>query len=198
MRYEKGHKEQTRQRIVEAASERFRADGIDAVGVVSLMNDVGLTQGGFYNHFGSKEDLVRECIAVGSNAAMERFAIRVAASADEPWRALIDLYLSTMHRDHPEHGCMAAALSGEMGRRPASTREVFTEGYEEMLDLIGSTLPQDIAAARRRTLAIAVMSSMVGSMSLARAVADPALSEDILALGRRSSVELVEAERAAA
>src|SRR5215469_10255623 len=69
MRYEKGHKELTRQRIVEAASERFRSDGIDAVGVVSLMGDVGLTQGGFYNHFPSKEDLVRECVATGVASA---------------------------------------------------------------------------------------------------------------------------------
>jgi len=193
MRYEKGHKEQTRQRIVEAASERFRADGIDAVGVVSLMNDVGLTQGGFYNHFGSKEDLVRECVATGSSASVEKMSSKVAASRGEPWRALVGAYLSAEHRDHPETGCVAATLSGEMARRPDSTREAFTDGYTEMVELIMSTLPDTVRGKRRRTLAMTVFASLVGSMSLARAVADPGLSDDILSLGKQSALELIDA-----
>lgn len=193
MRYEKGHKEQTRQKIVEAASERFRADGIDGVGVVSLMNDVGLTQGGFYNHFASKEDLVRESVAIAAGSAAERLAARVASSRGEGYRVLVNGYLSAEHRDHPESGCVAAALSAEMARRPLETREAFTEGFGEMVEVIASTLPDTVRGKRRRTLSMAVFASMVGTLSLSRAVAEPALSDEILALGRSSALELVEA-----
>jgi TetR/AcrR family transcriptional repressor of nem operon len=193
MRYEKGHKEQTRQKIVEAASQRFRADGIDAVGVVSLMGEVGLTQGGFYNHFGSKEDLVRESVAMAAASAVERLGERVAASRGESYRALVNSYLSTEHRDAPEAGCVAAALSAEMARRPVETRAAFTDGYTEMVELIVSTLPDSIRGKRRRTLAMAVFASLVGSLSLSRAVADPALSDEILSLGRQSALALVDA-----
>jgi TetR/AcrR family transcriptional repressor of nem operon len=193
MRYEKGHKEQTRQKIVEAASQRFRADGIDAVGVVSLMSDVGLTQGGFYNHFTSKEDLVRESVAVAATSATGRLAARVAASRGESYRALINGYLSADHRDEPELGCVGATLAAEMARRPLETREAFTEGYAGMVELISSTLPDAIRGKRRRTLAMSVFASLVGSLSLSRAVADPGLSDEILSLGRQAALQLVEA-----
>lgn len=193
MRYEKGHKEQTRQKIVEAASQRFRADGIDGVGVVSLMGEVGLTQGGFYNHFGSKEDLVRESVVAGASCAIKRLTAKVAASRGEAYRALVNGYLSAEHRDQPETGCVAAALSAEMARRPVETKTAFTDSYGEMVDLIASTLPETVRGKRRRTLSMAVFASMVGSMSLARAVADEKLSDEILALGRQAAFELIEA-----
>jgi TetR/AcrR family transcriptional repressor of nem operon len=193
MRYEKGHKEQTRQRIVEAASQRFRADGIDGVGVVSLMGEVGLTQGGFYNHFGSKEDLVRESMIAGAECAIKGLTAKVAASRGESYRALVNGYLSADHRDQPETGCIAAALSAEMARRPMETKTAFTGGYAEMVELIASTLPATIRGKRRRTLAMAVFASLVGSMSLARAVADTNLSDEILSLGRQAALELVDA-----
>jgi TetR/AcrR family transcriptional regulator, transcriptional repressor for nem operon len=193
MRYEKGHKEQTRQKIVEAASQRFRADGIDGVGVVSLMGEVGLTQGGFYNHFDSKEDLVRESVVAGAACAIKRLTAKVAASRGEGYRALINGYLSAEHRDQPETGCVAAALSAEMARRPVATKTAFTDGYAEMVGLIASTLPVGARGKRRRSLAMAVFASLVGSMSLARAVADKGLSDEILSLGRQAALELVEA-----
>jgi len=193
MRYEKGHKEQTRQKIVEAASERFRADGIDAVGVVSLMSDVGLTQGGFYNHFGSKEDLVRDSVASAATSAKDRMAVRVAGSRSEPHRAMVNTYLSADHRDHPASGCVAAALAAEMGRRPEETRAAFSEGYGEMVELIASTLPASVRGKRRRTLAMSVFASMVGSMSLSRAVAEQGLSDEVLTLGRQAALALIDA-----
>jgi len=193
MRYEKGHKEQTRQKIVEAASERFRADGIDAVGVVSLMSDVGLTQGGFYNHFGSKEDLVRDSVASAATSAKDRMAVRVAGSRSEPHRAMVNTYLSADHRDHPASGCVAAALAAEMGRRPEETRAAFSEGYGEMVELIASTLPASVRGKRRRTLAMSVFASMVGSMSLSRAVAEEGLSDEVLTLGRQAALALIDA-----
>jgi len=193
MRYEKGHKEQTRQKIVEAASERFRADGIDAVGVVSLMNDVGLTQGGFYNHFASKEDLVRESVALGAATAAEQLARRVAASRGERHRALVNAYLSAEHRDHPESGCVAGALSGELSRRPLATRAAFIEGYDGMIDVIVDTLPATVRGKRRRTLAMAVFASMAGTLALARAAAQTALSDEMLTVGRQSALAIIDA-----
>jgi len=193
MRYEKGHKEQTRQKIMEAASQRFRADGIDAVGVVSIMSEVGLTQGGFYNHFDSKEDLVRESVSMATSAAKERLATKVAASRSEGHRALINAYLSPEHRDHPGAGCVAAALAAEMARRPAETRQVFTDGYESMVELIASTLPAGVRGKRRRSLAMTLFASLVGSLSLSRAVVDPTLSDEILTLGKQAALALVDA-----
>ncbi|KJV35754.1 TetR/AcrR family transcriptional regulator [Luteibacter yeojuensis] len=193
MRYEKGHKEQTRQRIVEAASERFRADGIDAVGVVSLMGDVGLTQGGFYNHFPSKEDLVRECVATGVASTTQALADRVAASRGERYRSLVTGYLSAEHRDNPAGGCVAGTLASELARRPEETRAVFTEGMGGMVELIASTLPETVRGKRRRLLATAVFSSMVGTIALSRAVADEAMSDELLAVGRQSALALIEA-----
>ncbi|MGN6480629.1 TetR/AcrR family transcriptional regulator, partial [Luteibacter sp.] len=193
MRYDKGHKELTRQRIVEAASERFRADGIDAVGVVSLMGDVGLTQGGFYNHFPSKEDLVRECVATGVASATQRMADKVASSRGERYRALVNGYLSTEHRDNPASGCVAASLASELARRPEETRAVFTDGVGDMLEMIASTLPDGVRGKRRRLLATAVLSSMVGSLALSRAVADEGMSNELLTVGRQSALSLIEA-----
>lgn len=193
MRYEKGHKEQTRQKIVEAASERFRADGIDAVGVVSLMNDVGLTQGGFYNHFASKEDLIRESVAAGASTTVEWLAARVAASRSESHRALVNTYLSVEHRDHPASGCVAGALSGEVARRPLTTREAFTDGYDGMIQVVVDALPDAIRGKRRRTVAMAVFASMVGTLVLARAVAPAPLSDEMLTLGRQSALALIDA-----
>ncbi|HEY4091831.1 MAG TPA: TetR/AcrR family transcriptional regulator [Luteibacter sp.] len=193
MRYDKGHKELTRQRIVEAASERFRADGIDAVGVVSLMGDVGLTQGGFYNHFPSKEDLVRECVASGVAAATQRMADRVATSRGERYRALVNHYLSAEHRDNPASGCVAASLASELARRPEETRVVFTEGVGGMVEVIASTLPDTVRGKRRRVLATAVLSSMVGTLALARAVAGESMSDELLSVGRQSALALIEA-----
>ncbi|MBB3226592.1 TetR/AcrR family transcriptional repressor of nem operon [Luteibacter sp. Sphag1AF] len=189
MRYDKGHKEQTRQRILDAAASRFRAEGIEAVGVVSLMNDVGLTQGGFYNHFSSKEDLVRETLTGGFCAA--RDALRaLVATGDDGLATLVDHYLSTQHRDHPESGCAAAALAPEIGRRTAATREVFTGGVKAMVELIGDQLPEDLTREARQARALAVYGSLVGSLALARAVDDEALSEQMLKSGRQAAMAL--------
>jgi TetR/AcrR family transcriptional regulator, transcriptional repressor for nem operon len=192
MRYEKGHKEQTRRRIVEAASERFRADGIDAVGVVSLMSDVGLTQGGFYNHFGSKEDLVRDAIVTGFDDVRQQMLERIESSRAEPHRALINAYLSPDHRDNAGAGCVAASLAAEVARREHDTRAVFSQGFTDMVELMASSLPSTVRGRRRRTMATTVMASMAGSLALARAVAEPGMADELLNLGRQAALALIE------
>src|SRR5215210_1535227 len=136
MRYTKGHKQATRQRILEAAGRRFKEDGIDGAGVAAVMSDAGLTNGAFYAHFASKEDLV-------ANVLVEELRTqRHSFDAQPPDRAgleaIIRAYLSPEHRDQWADGCPSAALLDEIARRPATTRQAFTD------ELLG--IADDIAA----------------------------------------------------
>src|SRR5213079_2661729 len=125
MRYPKDQKQATRQRILEAAGRRFKQDGIEGAGVASLMSDAGLTNGAFYAHFTSKEDLVANVLADQLRAQRQTFA------AEPPGRAgleaIVRAYLSPEHRDACADGCVSAALLDEIARRPAATRQVFTD-----------------------------------------------------------------------
>ena len=111
MRYDNGHKAATRERIVEAAGRRFRRDGIDAVGVAGLMQSAGLTVGGFYNHFGSKDELVREVVTTSLRTRRASMRDVVEARRHGGLEALVDLYLSVAHRDNSDVGCTCAALT---------------------------------------------------------------------------------------
>ena len=125
MRFAKGHKEETRQRIIEVASAMFRRDGVEAVGIAGLMAEAGLTHGGFYAHFRSKEDLVREAMLW----AFEHSRLRRETGGDKAaaLEELIRVYLRPAHRDAPERGCAVAALVAEIARHEAATRTVFSE-----------------------------------------------------------------------
>src|SRR4051812_7028066 len=125
MRYGKHHKQATRQRIVEAAGRRFKQDGIDGAGVAAVMSDAGLTNGAFYAHFASKEDLVANALADQLRAQRHSFG---AQPTDRPGlEAIIRAYLSPEHRDQCADGCPSAALLDEIVRRPAATKHVFTD-----------------------------------------------------------------------
>jgi TetR/AcrR family transcriptional repressor of nem operon len=190
MRYAKGHKEATRQRIVEAAATRFRQEGIDAVGVANLMAGVGLTQGGFYNHFESKDDLARASIAAAWRDALARLDESLEQAGDRALETLVDRYLSAAHRDHPGSGCTAAALAPEVARGSLAVREAFTEGLRRFADLIAAALPAGLKPKQRRERALAVMAAMAGALALARAAADPGLSDALLAAGRQAALAL--------
>src|SRR5437764_2773173 len=123
MRYSKGHKQATRQRIVEAAGRRFKQDGIDGAGIATVMSDAGLTNGAFYAHFTSKEDLVANVLADQLRAQRQGFDDRPADRAR--LEAFVRFYLSPQHRDERADGCPSAALLDEIGRRPDGTRRVF-------------------------------------------------------------------------
>ncbi|HEY8965443.1 MAG TPA: TetR/AcrR family transcriptional regulator, partial [Candidatus Methylacidiphilales bacterium] len=128
MRYEKGHKEETRKKIVGVAAEAFREKGLDGVGVADVMARAGLTHGGFYSHFGSKEELIGEVL----DTIFDGGRLRKQRDEGHGLEAMIRSYLRTEHRDHPERGCAAAAFVGEIGRRPAATREAFAARMERM------------------------------------------------------------------
>lgn len=182
MRYSTDHKEETHRRIIEVAAKRFRTDGIDNVGVASLMGDAGLTHGGFYSHFKSKDALVAEVIESGMNDSYDRIS---AASKDGGIEAFIRTYLRPENLEHPERGCPAAALGSELRRQPKPAREAFTRKYKRITSHIESLLPPgNIQLAR------AIFATLAGSLQLARTVPDPKLASEILASGQSAATTL--------
>src|SRR3954447_21642056 len=138
MRYSQDHKQATRRRILEAAGRRFKQDGIDGSGVATLMSDAGLTNGAFYGHFESKEDLVANVLADQLRAQRESFETGVSDRAG--LEAFIRSYLSSEHRDQSAEGCPSAALLDEIVRRPTATRRVFTDELMAVTDDIAAIL----------------------------------------------------------
>lgn len=192
MRYGKEHKEETHRKVVEAASRRFRKDGIEATGVVDLMADVGLTHGGFYAHFSSKETLVKEAIAAASLKSRTRLQQEIdkaRAEGRDPLEAIVRTYLTTLHRDRPDRGCSVAALGSEIARRPRKTREAFTEGLEKTLEIVAAALPASVAT-RRQERAYAVFSTMIGALQLSRAVSDSAMSQAVIDAGIAAALQI--------
>src|SRR5436309_12629327 len=136
MRYSKGHKQATRQRIVEVAGRRFKRDGIDGAGLATLMSDAGLTNGAFYAHFESKEDLVANVLADQLRAQRQSFDAQPSDRAG--LEAFIRSYLAPEHRDQCAEGCPSAAMVEEIVRRPAATKRVFTQELTRTMDDIAS------------------------------------------------------------
>jgi TetR/AcrR family transcriptional repressor of nem operon len=192
MRYSKEHKAETRQQILIQAARHFLADGIAETGIAGLMAEAGLTHGGFYAHFGSKDALVAAAIASGfahTRAALER------AAASDGLDGIIGLYLGPRHRDIPSKGCFAALLSQEIARLPLQVRESFTTEVAALLRLIGDHLPapgdgKNLTQQQRDDRAIMILASMMGSLQLARAVTDAQQSDRILKLGTEAAHQL--------
>lgn len=179
MRYHPDDKQKTRQRIVKVAARRYRAEGLVSVGIANLMADLGMTHGGFYAHFTDKEALVasacQEAFATQLRNWDERLSRQAAGNGLED---LIRGYLSQQHREHPETGCFAAALAGEIARRDNRSRQAFTAGIKQLLDRLAQSRGNSASNIRPE----AVLALMVGSMMLARAVSDPGLSDSMLSI----------------
>jgi TetR/AcrR family transcriptional regulator, transcriptional repressor for nem operon len=188
MRYGKDQKQATRQRIVEAAGRRFKQDGIDGAGVAAVMSDAGLTNGAFYGHFSSKEDLVANVL--GDQLRAQRQSLDSEPSDRAGLEAFVRSYLSPQHRDQCADGCPSAALLDEIVRRPAATRQVFTDELMGVIDDIASRLePTHVEVAR--TDALMVFGLMVGTLQLARALTDRDLSDQLLARGVDTALKLL-------
>ena len=178
MGYSKAQKEKTHKRIVAIASKRFREQGLAEFGIAELMKEAGLTVGGFYKHFDSRDELVAE--AVSAAFGIWQRQKEAAESGGQPLsiEALIDNYLSDAHRKNPGSGCAFSALAPEIARSDKRTRALSSEQVRNDLELIVGLLPgKDKRAARSR--AILTFSALVGAMSLARAVSDESLSREI-------------------
>ena len=190
MRYGKDQKQATRQRIVEAAGRRFKEDGIDGAGVAAVMSDAGLTNGAFYAHFTSKEDLVANVLA--DQLRGQRQSLDAQPSDRAGLEAFVRSYLSSEHRDQYADGCPSAALLDEIARRPAATRQVFSDELMGVIDEIALRLdPTDVEAARMD--ALTVFGLMVGTVQLARALTDRDLSDQLLARSVETALKLLDA-----
>jgi TetR/AcrR family transcriptional repressor of nem operon len=198
MRKPAGEAARTRARIIATAAGKFRQDGVVATGLNGLMNAAGLTHGGFYKHFKSKDQLVEEAcghIARTVTSAM----VERACEAPEPERLarFIRAYLSSSHRDHPETGCGLAALGGEMGRMQESARACGTEAFNELIAALAA-LDARLSGPDGEARARVIVATMVGAMVSARAVGDANLSRAILKDARDSLLRRLESPDARA
>jgi TetR/AcrR family transcriptional regulator, transcriptional repressor for nem operon len=192
-RISRQQKELNRERIVAAAGQGFKARGIDGVGIDELMKTAGMTHGGFYNHFASKDDLAVEVLNKGFTDSLDTVAEVIdghSRSARAALHTLVDAYLSTEHRDHPENGCASAALAADAGRHGLQAQEEYQRGLTGYIaaftDLLQTNARQSntkLDPRRAREQAIALFSQMVGAQLIARAIAqaDPKLSDEVLA-----------------
>jgi TetR/AcrR family transcriptional repressor of nem operon len=184
MRVSREKAAQTRDRIIEKAGGLFRVKGFSGVGVADVMKAAELTHGGFYGHFESKDDLAVEATRNALAGGAARWRRIVAEAGDKPYPALLEYYVSSRHRDDPARGCALSALGTEAARGSAPLRRAFGEGLQNFLDILTEALPGFSKSARRRK-AVAAVATMVGAVTLARAVDDPALSEEILDAARQ-------------
>ena len=179
MGHSKAQKTRTHQRIVSIASKRFREKGLAGFGIAELMKEAGLTVGGFYKHFDSRDDLVTEAVSSAFGGWKRRVDAAKTGEPSVSLAQLIDDYLSEAHRDHPGTGCAFSALAPEIARCDKSTRAVTSEQVRNDIQFIaGLLLGKDKRTARSK--AILTFSALVGAMALARAVSDQALSREIL------------------
>lgn len=182
MRYDKGRKDASRQRIMDVAAGRFRSDGIAASGLAGIMGEAGLTNGAFYPHFGSKAALVRETVALALHTQSKQIGALLAAGGAQ---LVIDTYLSADHRDNPAEGCASAALLPELAREPAETRQVYADHALTLVRQLAAGLPPDTADPE--AVALGIFATLIGTLELSRAVADPALSARILEAGAKAA-----------
>jgi len=198
MRYSREHKQETHDRIVKKASVRLREKGAHGIGVADLMKEAGLTHGGFYAHFDSREALVIESFAYAMDRSMEQWRKITGEASPEKRLALIaEAYLSTLHRDNPGHGCSIPALGAEIARESPKTRKAFAGKLDEMIEMMTDYIPNVPRKAARKQ-AIATLATMAGTMLLARIAGSSELSDEVLKAGKDSALEGAKREPKAA
>lgn len=181
-----------RERIVDVAAKLFREKGYEGIGVADLMKQAGLTHGGFYGHFKSKEDLLTEACQHALDTSLATWQRRIDANPEQALAGISDAYLSRKHLEQPGGGCLAAALGQDVARIDSEVRPAFTQAARRQFDLLAGLMP-DETPQQRRAAAIATFSTLIGAMVLARAVDDAALADEILA----SVSDTLKAQRAA-
>jgi TetR/AcrR family transcriptional repressor of nem operon len=181
MRYGPEHKTQTRDRIVRNAARKLRAEGLRGPGVASVMKASGLTVGGFYKHFRSKDELLTDAIAEGFLESGEKiYSALQNLPREDRWKELVRLYLSPEHCDHPDSGCPVAALAPEMARTKIGVRKRISGLIKERAERWVEFMPGRTAAERERNFVL-IFTAMVGAVSVARILTDPADKERVLA-----------------
>ena len=185
MRVTKEVAAQNRRKILETATQLFKARGIDNVSVADLTKAAGFTHGGFYNHFGSKADLAIETIRFAFEQALNEISGEGSTTTGNliPMAERLVKYLSPEHRDEPTGGCPTGSLPVDVGRQAAGAQQAFADGLERYIDLIESAFAP---GERQREAAIVTLATLVGGIILSRAVRDgrPDLSDEILQAAR--------------
>jgi TetR/AcrR family transcriptional regulator, transcriptional repressor for nem operon len=186
MRYSREHKLETHERIVKRASVRLREKGAHGIGVADLMKDAGLTHGGFYAHFDSREALVIEAFAHAMDRSTERWRkLGETTPPEQRLTAIVDSYLTPVHRDNPGQGCAVPTLGAEIARESPKTRRAFATRLEQMIDVFADQIP-DVSRKAARQQAAAALATMMGTMVMARVAGTGEFSEEILAAGREA------------
>jgi TetR/AcrR family transcriptional repressor of nem operon len=198
MRYSKEHKLETHARIVKKASVRLREKGAHGIGVADLMKDAGLTHGGFYAHFDSREALVIEAFAYAMDRSTDRWRqLAGQAAPDQRLATFVDSYLSPQHRDNPGHGCAVPALGAEIARESPKTRKAFAAKLDQMIEMMSEQFHGGPSKSARKH-AMAALATMMGSVVLARVAGNGDLSEELLSAGREAVLERAAAPKPAA
>lgn len=198
MRYSPEHKQETHDRIVRKASVRLREKGAHGIGVADLMKEAGLTHGGFYAHFDSREALVIEAFGYAMDRAMEHWRKRSDQVAPEKQLSqMVETYLSALHRDDPGHGCSIPSLGAEIARESPKARKAFAGKLDEMVEMMADFIP-DVPRKTARKQAIATLATMAGTMLLARIAGSSELSDEVLKAGRDSALDATRREPKAA
>jgi len=189
MRYSKEHKVQTHARIVKRASAKLREKGAHGIGVADLMKEAGLTHGGFYAHFDSRDALVIEAVTHAMDRSTERWRkLSEETPPDKRLLKIVNSYLAPDHRDNPGQGCAVPALAAEIARESSKTRRAFAGRMEQLIDMLADQyhgLPRK--AARKQ--AMAALATMMGSLVMARVTGNSELSDEILKSGRDAVLE---------
>ena len=196
MRYSREHKLETHARIVKKASVRLREKGAHGIGVADLMKEAGLTHGGFYAHFDSREALVIEAFTHAMDRSTERW--RELAEGTRPEKrlaAVVNTYLTPLHRDDPGHGCAIPALGAEIARENSKTRRVFAGRLEQMIDVLAKQI-QGVPRTAARKKAMSALATMMGTLVMARIAGTGDFSDQILAAGREAIVDRPKSPRA--
>jgi TetR/AcrR family transcriptional repressor of nem operon len=188
MRYSKEHKQETHERIVRKASVRLREKGAHGIGVADLMKEAGLTHGGFYAHFDSRDALVIEAFAYAMDRSMEHWRKMAADMPLEKRLAtIVDIYLTKTHRDDPGRGCAVPSLGSEIARESPKTRKAFAVKLEQMVDMIADQIP-DLPRKAARKQASAALATMMGTLVMSRIAGNGEFSDEILAAGREAAL----------
>ncbi|MET4799479.1 TetR/AcrR family transcriptional regulator [Bradyrhizobium sp. LB11.1] len=198
MRYSREHKQETHDRIVKKASVRLREKGAHGIGVADLMKEAGLTHGGFYAHFDSREALVIEAFAYAMDRSVEHWRKQSDQVAPEKQLTqIVETYLSVLHRDNPGHGCSIPALGAEIARESPKTRKAFAGKLDEMIEMMTDFIPNLPRKAARKQ-AIATLATMAGTLLLARIAGSSELSDEVLKAGKDSALDSARREPAKA
>jgi TetR/AcrR family transcriptional repressor of nem operon len=184
MRYKPEHKVEVRRKIVKDASRRVRREGLNGAAVGTVMRDTGLTHGGFYKHFGSKDDLLVESLREAFRE-IEETLVRVAEQAPpgKAWKAIVKTYLRAEMCDRPEHGCPLATLGPELARADAELRPQIVAELVNYKSQMLPFMPGRRTVDKERAF-FAIFSTMIGAVEIARILPDPAVREKVLASTR--------------